>query len=106
MSKTLRVSSTHAEHLGDGRMAEPGEVLHDVDESDPHNKVLLQEGRLVRVAEAPSAADRASDAAKEKATELGVDLDSVVGTGANGNIKVSDVEAAAETGEEDDSDAS
>jgi pyruvate/2-oxoglutarate dehydrogenase complex dihydrolipoamide acyltransferase (E2) component len=37
----------------------------------------------------------ATTAAKERAAELGVNLDSVTGSGLNGRITVSDVEAAA-----------
>jgi pyruvate/2-oxoglutarate dehydrogenase complex dihydrolipoamide acyltransferase (E2) component len=52
---------------------------------------------------------RASQAARDRAAELGVDLSEVEGTGASGAIKVSDVEDAAEAAgagtdsEEDDS---
>jgi pyruvate/2-oxoglutarate dehydrogenase complex dihydrolipoamide acyltransferase (E2) component len=38
---------------------------------------------------------RATSAAVARAAELGVDLDSVTGTGLNGRITVGDVEAAA-----------
>ncbi len=39
----------------------------------------------------------ASESAKTRAEELGVDIEEVEGTGASGNVKVSDVEAFAET---------
>ena len=42
---------------------------------------------------------KVSDAAAAKAAELGVDIDQVEGSGANGNVTVKDVEAAAKAAE-------
>lgn len=50
MSDTYRVTSTHAENLADGRMVGPGEEV-EVDARDPHNKQLIEDGKLTAVAD-------------------------------------------------------
>jgi hypothetical protein len=53
-SDKYRVSSTHAEDLADGRLLEPGETAKDVDEKDPHNKRLINDGKLVKIGSSKS----------------------------------------------------
>lgn len=99
MSDEYRLSSTHAEDLEDGRVVAPGQVVSGVDPEKPHNRRLIEEGKLVRPT--PIEKPKASDAARSKAAELGVALEDVQGTGAGGAIKVEDVETAAEAREKE-----
>jgi len=69
-------------------MLDPGETSNRVDLLDPSDKALLEDGRLVLVTE--SKID-ATEAAIERAGELGVDLQNVTGTGAGGRITLDDV---------------
>jgi len=55
-SKRFRVASTHAEDLASGATFEPGAVCVGVDEKDPHDQRLIEEGRLVLVSGKRSAA--------------------------------------------------
>lgn len=52
MADKYRVSSTHPEDLADGRVLGAGEQITDLDASDPHNKRLIDDGRLVKIATA------------------------------------------------------
>lgn len=49
---SYKLVSSHAEDLADGSVVAPGEVIPKLDEKDPHNKRLLDEGRLIKVSEA------------------------------------------------------
>jgi len=52
-----RVASTHAEDLASGATFEPGAVCVGVNEKDPHDQRLIEEGRLVPLrAKRPAAA--------------------------------------------------
>jgi hypothetical protein len=42
-----RVDSTHPEDIACGQVVAPGEVTSNVKQQDPHDKRLIQEGRLV-----------------------------------------------------------
>ena len=90
MSKqdTYRVISRHVESLSCGQMLDPGETSNRVDLSNPSDKALVEDGKLVLITE--SKID-ATDAAIERAAELGVDLRSVQGTGSGGRITLDDV---------------
>lgn len=85
------VSSTHAEDIASGRIFEPGQWAVGVNPDDPYDQAKIAAGRLVpeRVS-----APKATAAAETRASELGIDLSTVAGTGAGGQIKVSDVESA------------
>lgn len=44
-----KVTSRHPEDLADGRVVGPGEVVDGLKADDPHNKRLLDEGKLVKL---------------------------------------------------------
>jgi hypothetical protein len=50
MAARFRVNSTHPEDLACGQVAAPGEVTSKVKTSDPHDKRLIEAGRLVELA--------------------------------------------------------
>lgn len=88
----------HVVSLACGQMLGPGETSDKVDPEDPGDSALIEEGLLVPRKKKPEV--KISDAAKKKAAELGIDIDTVEGTGAGGSIKVEDVEAAKEKEEQ------
>lgn len=46
-----RVDSTHPEDLACGQVVAPGETTSNVKQQDPHDKRLIEEGRLVALSE-------------------------------------------------------
>lgn len=96
-TKQFRVSSLHVEDLDDGRIAAPGSTvsLTKEQEIEPHNQNLIREGKLVLVSTDEPAVPEPTEAAKKKATELGVNIAGVKGTGADNRVTVEDVEKAA-----------
>lgn len=102
--------------IGDGETFDVGEALQEGDgtivvvEDTPLARALVDFPTLKRTTvpdgatavnadealEEATVEVKASPAAQSKAEELGVNLDEVDGTGANGAIKVEDVEKAAE----------
>lgn len=50
MAARFRVSSTHPEDLACGAVLAPGEASSRVRPSNPHDKRLIDEGRLVELA--------------------------------------------------------
>jgi pyruvate/2-oxoglutarate dehydrogenase complex dihydrolipoamide acyltransferase (E2) component len=92
MADRYWVNSTHAEDIASGRLFEPREWAIGVDPSHPYDRAKIDAGRLTPEC---STAPKATEAAEARATELGIDLSTVTGTGAGGSIKVSDVESAA-----------
>jgi hypothetical protein len=48
-----RVDSTHPEDIACGQVVAPGEVTSNVQQQDPHDKRLIEEGRLVALPEKP-----------------------------------------------------
>lgn len=93
MTTRYFVSSTHAEDIASGRLFEPGDWAVGVDPDNPYDQAKIATGRLIpeRIT-----TPNASKAAETRAAELNVDLQTVTGTGASGQIKVSDVESAAQ----------
>ena len=85
---TYRVVSRHVESLSCGQMLDPGETSNRVDLSNPNDKALLDDGKLVLITEAKI---DATEAAVERAEELGIDLRSVTGTGSGGRITLDDI---------------
>lgn len=77
--------------LPSGRMLAFGEQAS-VDPDDEHIRRHIEAGRL---APAPDPAP-ATEPAVKRAEELGVDIETVDGSGASGNVTVKDVEKAAE----------
>jgi hypothetical protein len=49
MASRFRVSSVHPEDLACGLVLAPGEVSSRVKPSDPHDKRLIEKGRLVEL---------------------------------------------------------
>jgi hypothetical protein len=47
MAQRFRVVSNHAEEIACGQMVDPGEETRRVKTSDPHDKRLIDEGRLL-----------------------------------------------------------
>lgn len=47
MAQRYRASSAHPEDLACGQVVAPGEATSRVNEKDPHDKRLIDEGRLV-----------------------------------------------------------
>jgi pyruvate/2-oxoglutarate dehydrogenase complex dihydrolipoamide acyltransferase (E2) component len=93
MAERYFVASTHPEDAASGRLFEPGTWAVGVDPGDPYDRAKIAAGRFVlERTEAP----KSTDAAEKRAAELGIDLSTVVGTGAGGQIKVSDVKSAAQ----------
>lgn len=85
------ISSTHDQDLADGRVVGPGgsAFLSQEEVADPHNQNLIQGGLLV---EAPQEQGvEPTEAAKRTASELGVNLEDVEATGADGKVTVTDV---------------
>lgn len=99
MGDSYRVLSNHPENLSCGQMVAPGETSDRVDPQDPHDRRLIESGKLALVGEQGI---NATGPAVEKADELGVDLNEVSGTGSGGRITVEDVEAKADETEEDE----
>lgn len=77
--------------LPDGRMLAYGEQAA-LDPKDEHVARHIEAGRL---AKAPEPAP-ATDPARKKAAELGVDIEAIDGSGKDGNVTVDDVVKAAE----------
>lgn len=46
-----RVDSTHPEDIACGQVVAPGEVTSSVKQQDPHDRRLIEEGRLVALPE-------------------------------------------------------
>lgn len=87
------VTSAHAEDIASGRMFEPGEWADGVDPNHPYDRAKIAAGRLTPET---SNAPKVTEAAEARGQELSIDLSTVVGTGAGGQIKVSDIESAAQ----------
>lgn len=100
MSVRYFVTSTHAEDIASGQLFEPGELANGVDPTHPYDRAKIAAGRLTAEQQSVPAV---TEAAEARAAELGVDLSTVVGTGAKGHIKVSDVESAASNPNEKES---
>lgn len=94
MADRYWVNSTHAEDIASGRIFEPQEWAIGVDRDHPYDAAKIAAGTLVP--ESVPAEPKATESAMQKAAELNINLSSVVGTGAGGQIKVSDVESAAQ----------
>jgi pyruvate/2-oxoglutarate dehydrogenase complex dihydrolipoamide acyltransferase (E2) component len=94
MADRYWVNSTHAEDIASGRLFEPQGWAEGVDPDHPYDAAKIAAGTLIPETAPP--VPRATEPAIEKATELNIDLSTVVGTGAGGQIKVSDVESAAQ----------
>ena len=92
MTQRHFVASNHPEDIASGRIFEPGDWAVGVDPTDSYDHAKIAAGRLVPER---SNAPKATEAAEKRAAELGIDLSTVVGTGAGGQIKVSDLESAA-----------
>jgi pyruvate/2-oxoglutarate dehydrogenase complex dihydrolipoamide acyltransferase (E2) component len=91
MSPTrYRVASSHPEETAKGATFAPGEEVRGLDPENEDDARKIDEGRFVEIAE--QAPPKISDAAANKAAELGVDLEKVEGTGANNAITVADVQ--------------
>lgn len=74
----FRVASAHPESLTGGRMVGPGEEIRNLDETDPHNKRLIEEGKLVKLPSKKSTprkrtTKKADEADKDTTTEGGDD---------------------------------
>lgn len=78
--------------LASGQPVGPGETvkLSEEDFEDPHNKAMLEDGKLVAVAE--QAEPVATEAAAKLAKKEKVELTAITPTGANGEIVIGDVE--------------
>lgn len=59
--RRFRVASSHAEDLASGATFEPGAVCVGVNEKDPHDKRLIEEGRLVLLGGEPAAKSKSND---------------------------------------------
>jgi hypothetical protein len=57
-----------AETLGNGRPVAPGETVAGVDTDDPHNALLLEQGRLIRLEDEPNPKSRRKPAKSEEAS--------------------------------------
>lgn len=82
MGDPIRVRSNHAEDLADGRTVESGGYARDVDLRDPVNKRLLDEDRIIKVAEsdvpegvpaAPVPPKLTGDALDQRARDLNIE---------------------------------
>jgi pyruvate/2-oxoglutarate dehydrogenase complex dihydrolipoamide acyltransferase (E2) component len=89
------INSTHAEDVASGRIFEPQGWAVGVDPGHPYDAAKIAAGTLIPEV-APATKPKASKSAIEKAAELSIDLSTVVGSGVGGQIKVSDVESAAQ----------
>jgi pyruvate/2-oxoglutarate dehydrogenase complex dihydrolipoamide acyltransferase (E2) component len=94
MADRYWVNSTHAEDIASGRIFEPQKWAVGVDPDHPYDAAKIAAGTLIPEVTPP--APKATESAIEKAAEMSIDLSTVVGTGAGGQIKVSDVESAAQ----------
>lgn len=94
MAARYFVTSTHPEDTACGQIYEPGDWATRVDPADPYDAAKIRAGRFTLE---QSSAPKVTEAAEARAAELGIDLSAVTGTGAGGQIKVSDVESAANT---------
>ena len=92
MADRYWVNSTHAEDIASGRLFEPQGWAVGIDPDHPYDAAKIAAGTLIPETAPPE--PKASKSAVEKAAELRIDLSTVVGTGAGGQIKVSDVESA------------
>jgi pyruvate/2-oxoglutarate dehydrogenase complex dihydrolipoamide acyltransferase (E2) component len=105
-TKEFVVSSTHPEDLANGRVVAPGEVIELSREqlNEQHNSNLIQNGRLnARPAEDRDSSPEPTEAANQLASELGVNIAEVEGTGADGRVTVGDVESFAGDQDNDNS---
>jgi len=92
----------HAYDLDDGRTVSAGDVIK---ADSAKNRNLIDEGVLVKVPEKKgSGAPEPTEAAVREASDSGVNLAEVKGTGGpnNDQVTVEDVKAAAEKKKEDD----
>lgn len=48
-----RLSSTHPEDLACGAVLAPGEITSKADAKDPHDKRLIEEGKLIEIPAKP-----------------------------------------------------
>src|ERR1044072_7830157 len=86
MSPTrYRVASSHPEETAKGATFAPGEEVRGLDPENEDDARKIDEGRFVEIAE--QAPPKISDAAANKAAELGVDLEEGEGTGGNKTTK-------------------
>lgn len=93
--KEYRYIGSHADMLANGRPVEPGEYvdLTDEDLQENHNKMLLDDGKLLLIEEEDTSDQEiATEAAKAFAAENSVDLSQVEATGSSGLITKGDVE--------------
>lgn len=95
MAERYRVISTHAEDIASGAMFEPGEWAIGVDPDRPFDRAKIEAGKLLP--ESGMTIPQTTPAAEARAVELGIDLSTVIGNGADGRITVGDVESAADT---------
>ncbi len=94
-----RVASTKAEEIHTGATFAPGEEAVGFDPSNPEDARKLEECLFVEIQE--RAVPAVSKAVREKAAELGVDLEQIgIGSGARGAIVVADVERIHDNQEE------
>src|SRR4051794_30635221 len=100
-----RVVSRHPEDTADGQMFGPGETIQDLDLSIPHNLRLLEDGCVVALGPVKPP-DPPSEPAVKKATELGVNIAEVQGTGKDGRVTVDDVTEAAREADAQEGDES
>lgn len=107
-----RVQSKHAEDDASGRSFAPGEIITDLDASDPFNEAKIRDGVFVseqddedgdgRSVEQISQSEAgATEAAQKLAEESGIDLADIEGSGKDGRITQDDVQAAVEEKEGD-----
>lgn len=94
MSDRYRVNSKHNEDIASGAQFGPGEWAIGVDPAHPFDRAKIDNGILIPEATPP--AIKATEAAENKAAELGIDLSAVTGTGSDERITVEDVEAASQ----------
>jgi len=55
VSNEYRVVSDHPEDLADGRQVGPGEFVKNVDPDEPHNRRLIDDGRIIETKSAVKA---------------------------------------------------
>lgn len=63
--RRFRVASSHAEDIASGATFEPGATCVGVNEKDPHDKRLIEEGRLVLLGGEPAASKSKSTDTEE-----------------------------------------
>lgn len=106
MSNFIVANATHPFDLADGRVVDNGDTVELSDEEVglDHNQSLIQAGLLIRVEpDKEEAGPEPTEAARQRASELGVNIAEVEGTGADGRVTVDDVQKHADARDENES---